>query len=160
MPPHHKHHHKPHHHRHIPASRALRFVDHARVTRLLESLVPKEDVHFLQRCILDEGPIHHRGANYVLLGLMSRVLEQLPGKDAHPEGRRVPMRLPPHLEDEVDEDSFPLELPTGALMELVGDGDALESAIDCLTDGPPQHALANVVMVALLERLLRRLEAK
>lgn len=69
------------------------------------------------------------------------------------------MRLPPHLEDEVDEGDYPLRLPVEALKQAIGDdGAALEAAIDCLTDGPPQHALANVVLVALLERVLLRLE--
>ena len=48
---------------------------------------------------------------------------------------------------------------TGALGELMS-GAELESAIDCLTDGPPQHALANVLMVTLLQRILTRLKAK
>jgi hypothetical protein len=149
-------------HRHVPASRALRFVDPASLEALLSPLIPsKEDREFVQRCLIDEGPLHHRGANYLLLRLLGRVLERVPGVDAPLVGERVPMRLPPHLEDEVEEGSFPLPIPTRALRELLGDDEeAMEAAVDCLTDGPPQHALANVVMVALLERLLARLESK
>lgn len=159
MPPSPLHDKKP---RHPPASRTLRFVDPARLATLLTSLVPaKADRAFVMRCLIEEGPLHHRGANYLLLALLGQVLERVPGLDTPPEGEEVPMRLPPHLEDEVAEGHFPLRLPTKALRELLGDDEpALEAAVDCLTDGPPQHALANVVMVALLERLLKRLEPK
>lgn len=145
-----------------PASRALRFVDPASLEELLSTLVAdKAERQFVRRCLIEEGPLHHRGANYLLLRLLGRVLERVPGADPKLEGEEVPMRLPPHLEDEVEEGNFPLPLPTRALRELLGDDEkALEAAIDCLTDGPPQHSLANVVMVALLERLLHRLEAK
>jgi hypothetical protein len=156
MPPH------KHHKRHPPASRALRFVDRPSLDRLLSTLVPeKNDREFVARCLIDEGPLHHRGANFLLLQLLGKVLERLPGSDAPLTGEEVPMRLPPHLEDEVDVGHSPLPLTTRALEELLGGDQAnLEAAIDCLTDGPPQHALANVVMVALLERALLRLEAK
>ena len=166
MPPHehkkHKHKHDKKHHRHVPASRALSFLDPAALHATLEQVVPaKGDRDFVQRCLIDEGPLHHRGANYLLLQLLARALSKVPGADGPHEGVPVPMRLPPHLEDEVEEGHFPLTLPTTALKALIGpDEGALEAAIDCLTDGPPQHALANVVMVTLLERLLARLESK
>lgn len=165
MPPHkpHKHDkHDKHHRRHPPASRALRFVEPELLDQQLSTLVPeKTEREFVRRCLIDEGPVHHRGANYLLLRLLGRVLERVPGHDAPLAGEEVPMRLPPHLEDEVEEGTYPIPLPTRALRELLGDdASAMEAAIDCLTDGPPQHALANVVMVALLERLLLRLERK
>jgi len=158
MPPHKNHQHDK---RHPPASRALRFVDREQLDALLATLVPvKTEREFVRRCLIDEGPLHHRGANYVLLRLLGQVLERVPGTDAPLVGEEVPMRLPPHLEDEVEAGHFPLPLPTGALKELLGEDDSsLEAAIDCLIDGPPQHSLANVVMVALLERLLERLKA-
>lgn len=162
MPPHDKHHKHPKHHRHVPASKALRFVDRRALDAVLAPLVPEATERaFVARCLVEEGPLHHRGANYLLVSLLARALAKVPGADAPPDGVRVPMRLPPHLEDEVDDGAFPLALPTAALAELAGgDDDELEAMVDCLTDGPPQHALANVVLVALLERLLRRLEAK
>lgn len=148
--------------RHVPASRALRFVDRAALDSLLVPLVPgAADRQFVIRCLVDEGPLHHRGANDVLLRLVGRVLERVPGEDAPADGVKVPMRLPPHLEGSVEEGEFPISLPTSALRALVGGDEAsLEAAIDCLTDGPPQHALANVVLVSLLERILSRLEAR
>ena len=161
VPPHDKHHKKHHHHhRHVPASKALRFVDRDVLDGLLTTLVPdRNERHFVSRCLFDEGPIHHRGANAALLMLLAKALEKLPGDDAPLKGEPVPMRLPPHLEDEVEEGDYPLQLPTRALKTALGDDDKnLEAAVDCLTDGPPQHALANVVMVSLLERLLERLK--
>ena len=164
MPPHDKHHkhHKHDKHRRHPASRALRFVDEARLDALLTPLVgAPADRAFVARCLVEEGPLHHRGSNYVLVALLARALERVAGQDAASETVPVPMRLPPHLEEEVDDGDFPIALPTRALRELAGgDEAALEGMIDCLTDGPPQHALANVVMVTLLERLLGRLGAK
>ena len=102
-----------------------------------------------------EGPIHHRGANYILLALLARALDktQAPLPPAPAVG--VPMRLPPHLADSVDEGVYPLPLPTGALSALAGEQpEQVAAMVDCLTDGPPQHALANVVMVSLIEKLL------
>ena len=158
--PHHKHKHDKKKH-HLPATSALRFIDRDRLDALLTSLVPdRNDRRFIERCVVDEGPVHHRGANYALLLLVGRALELVPGVDAPPEGEPVPMRLPPHLEDEVEEGEFPIALPTRALGALLNDPRHLEAAVDCLTDGPPQHALANVVMVALLERLIGRLTSK
>ena len=147
-------------HRHVPASRALVFVDRDRLQQLLGSLIPTApERDFLMRCLIDEGPIHHRGSNYLLLMLLGQVLSALPGRDRPLEGEEVPMRLPPHLEEEVQEGNFPLKLPTVALRRLLGPEEGhLAAALDCLTDGPPQHALANVAVVALLERILQRLE--
>lgn len=161
MPPPHKHD-KKHPHLHVPSSKALRFLDRDRLQRLLSTLVANEgDRRFVERCLVDEGPLHHRGANYLLLALLERALALVPGTDAPLEGAGVPMRLPPHLEDDIEDGEYPLPLATHAISELVGgDEKALDAAIDCLTDGPPQHALANVVMVAMLERLLARLEAR
>ena len=65
------------------------------------------------------------------------------------------MRLPPHLADEADEDQFPLRLALRPLELLAPAGSPeLEAMVDCLTDGPPQHSLANAAMVALIDALL------
>lgn len=166
MPPHRHHPHpKPHiaPHRGIPhprgsmaASKVLGFVDEKRLDQLLAPLVPDAaDRTFIVRCVVGEGPIHHRGANYILLTLLAQLLERQPMDTVPRPGVGVPMRLPPHLVDDVEEGVYPLTLPTTALLDLAG-GDAgkLDAMVDCLTDGPPQHALANVVMVSLLESLL------
>lgn len=110
----------------------------------------------MARCLVGEGPLHHRGANYVLLSLLARAVQAHGGVPAPAEGGvPVPMRLPPHLAEQADEGNYPLQLPLRALRELAqGDAAQLAAMIDCLTDGPPQHALANVAMVALLEAMI------
>lgn len=174
MPHHHpKPHHPPHHppgptdlaHGHheglqarggIPASRILAFVDEAQLDGWLVPLVPDAaDRAFVLRCLVGEGPIHHRGSNYILLALLGRALQARGGARPTEGGVAVPMRLPPHLADTVEDAHYPLQLPLQALRALAGgDAQQLDAMVDCLTDGPPQHALANVVMVALLESLL------
>jgi hypothetical protein len=64
------------------------------------------------------------------------------------------MRLPPHLEDEVEDADWPLALPVARLEALAAGARGTDAMIDCLGDGPPQHAVANVVMVALLDLAL------
>lgn len=122
----------------------------------LAPLVPDAgDRAFVLRCLIGEGPIHHRGANYVLLALLAQAAQTHGGVRPVQEGAPVPMRLPPHLADAHEEGSYPVTLPVNALRTLAGGDTAqLDAMIDCLTDGPPQHALANVVMVALIESLM------
>lgn len=149
-----KHHHdKPHHKRHAAA-----FIDVGALERSLAPWLPDaEERAFVLRCVLEEGPAHHRGANYVLLGLMTRLAERL-GVKAPAAGAQRPfeMRLPPHLEEEIDERAWPLGVPERALELLAKDDRAADAMTDCLTDGPPQHAVANVLMVQLLVAMLER----
>lgn len=162
MPPHHKPHRHPHPGRPgapIPASRALQFIERDRIEAALQAFIPEaSDRGFVLRCILDEGPIHHRGANYVLISLLHKLTQPAGpehGRASASESVTVPMRLPPHLAEDIVDADYPLRLATGALSDLVaGDAARLEAVIDCLTDGPVQHALANVLMVNLLDRLL------
>ncbi|MDH5206139.1 MAG: hypothetical protein OEW36_10815 [Hylemonella sp.] len=151
-PPEHPPHHAP---GSIPASRVLDFVQPEKLDAWLAPLVPEaSDRAFLLRCLIGEGPIHHRGANYILLALLGRALQAQGGVLPTQGGVPVPMRLPPHLADAHEEGVYPVSLPVHALRELAGgDAQQLDAMIDCLTDGPPQHALANVVMVALIEGL-------
>lgn len=156
-PSHHGRHHKPPH-APIAASKVLDFVDESRLDALLEPLLPDAaDRAFVLRCVVGEGPLHHRGANYILLTLLARAASRASPALARPAATdvTVPMRLPPYLAESVDEGTYPLLLPTGALLDLAGgDQTLLAAMVDCLTDGPSQHALANVIMVALIERLL------
>jgi hypothetical protein len=144
--------------RHLPGSAVSGFVDRARIDAVLARIVADpDDRTFLLRCMLDEGPAHHRGANYVLLALLGQLLDGLGVPDgARPPGRAVavPMRLPPHLEDEVEDADWPLALPVARLEALAAGPRGTDAMIDCLGDGPPQHAVANVVMVALLDLAL------
>jgi hypothetical protein len=158
MPP------RPPHERHVPSSAISGFIEPHQIEALLTPWVPDAaERAFVVRCLLAEGPAHHRGANYVLLRLLGQVLERVapPGAVPAAAGERlgVPMRLPPHLARSSEPKSFPLALPTGPLERLAPRGSrAFEAMVDCLTDGPPQHALANVAMVTLLAELLARLE--
>ncbi|MCU0698806.1 MAG: hypothetical protein MUC96_20075 [Myxococcaceae bacterium] len=148
-----KHHDK--HHRRASAS----FIDEDALGEALRRFVPdRADRAFLLRCVLDEGPTHHRGANFVLLSLLVELARRL-GVDGPAPGavRPFPMRLPPHLEDEIDDDAWPLGVPEAAMAALAGDDRrAIDAMVDCLTDGPPQHAVANVLMVQLLDAMLHR----
>jgi len=177
-PPHHHAEHGPHHRhprhdhghepprRHLPSSAIRGLLRPERLDALLAPWVPEEaDRAFVVRCILDEGPIHHRGASYALLSLLGLVLERLPDVEPPAQAKiegdsvAVPLRLPPHLEDRRGEDqSFPLRLPLGPLAELAPRGSGeLEAIVDCLLDGPPHHTLANAAMVTIIGALLERL---
>ena len=157
MPPRH-----PPHHRgrrgHVPRSAVSSFVDLDRIDDILARIVDSgEDRAFLIRCMLDEGPAHHRGANYTLVALLGELLRRLgSNRRAQLPGRAVPvpMRLPPHLEDQVEDGDYPLQLPVAPLEALSTTARDVEAMVDCLIDGPPQHAVANVVMVALLQLAL------
>ncbi|MDZ7813439.1 MAG: hypothetical protein U5L74_10095 [Ideonella sp.] len=139
----------------IPASQILAFIDPQRFDASLRLLVGDvADRAFVGRCLTGEGPLHHRGANYILIALLGELLQQLPESSASEDAVDVPMRLPPHLADVEQPGNYPLRLPMQALRRLAGgDPILLEAMIDCLTDGPPQHALANVALVALIDRL-------
>jgi hypothetical protein len=134
-------------------------VSHRAVGDLLAPFVPDDgERDFVVRCLLDEGPAHHRGANYVLLMLLAQLLDGAP--EPSDDTREVPMHLPPHLEAEQDDDDqqvYPLRLPLAALDRLAPRGSReQESMIAALLDGPPQHALANVAIVALLDAIVRQ----
>lgn len=151
----------------MPSSEILGFIDTARIDRLLAPWVPHaEERAFVVRCLLGEGPAHHRGANYVLLSLLSLLLEGEggapdPGIAADPgETLPVPLRLPPHLAELSDDRDFPLHMPIAPIERLAPRGSQqFDAMIDCLTDGPPQHALANAAMVCVISVLLARRRA-
>jgi hypothetical protein len=149
---------------HLPLSVISRLLDPKRVEPLLEPFVTDPaDRAFIVRCVIGEGPVHHRGANWVLLALLGEVLQRCPPGETTQSAQRSPvsMRLPPHLEEEIDEGHWPLELDLEPLRALASDeGRALDAMVDCLVDGPPQHALANVLMVNLLGAILRRQAGK
>jgi hypothetical protein len=153
-----KHHdrHKKHHRRSAIDS----FIDDARLDAALAPWVPDAaERAFLLRCVLDEGPAHHRGSNFVLLSLLVELAHRLGVKTPPAPGRVRPfaMRLPPHLEDEIDDDEWPIGVPERALVALAPDDErAVDAMVDCVTDGPPQHALANVLMLQLLDAMLAK----
>ncbi|MBL8924421.1 MAG: hypothetical protein JNJ54_36570 [Myxococcaceae bacterium] len=135
------------------------FIDAGRLDAALAPWVPDADERaFVLRCVLEEGPSHHRGANFVLLSLLVDLTQRL-GVKAPGAGRSrpFPMRLPPHLEEEIDDDEWPLGVPERPLVALASNDErALDAMVDCMTDGPPQHALANVLMLQLLDAMLAK----
>ncbi len=142
------------------------FIDASRIDAILAGAVPDaEDRAFVVRCILGEGPAHHRGANYVLLRLLGLLVDRLGGADMASLRARgtlpVPMKVPPHLERQGSLMAYPLGLPTAPLSELAAAATPEQSAMaDCLSDGPPQHALATAAMLWLIGAALERLEER
>lgn len=152
MPPHH-----PKHRRH----RAERLPS-AEIDRALAPFVPDpSDRAFILRCVLEEGPAHHRGASFAILRVLSLAIERLgaPSKDlsAIPT-TPLTIRLPPHLAEAAEDNAYPIGLPTRALREALGDPELEAAAVDALCDGPAHHALANAMMLWLIEAILSRAE--
>jgi hypothetical protein len=147
---------------HRPAPSA-EFIDPSRIDSLLAAVLPdSEDRAFVVRCVLGEGPKHHRGANYVLLRLLGMVLDELGGADVAALRARgtlpVPMKVPPNLTRPGSLMAYPLGLPIAPLEHLAPNGSVeLAAMAECLTDGPPQHSLANAAMVWLVGAILERL---
>lgn len=152
----------PPHHDRAAASAIAQVLDADRLARILAPWVPDVGERtFLVRCIIGEGPIHHRGASYALIALAGTIAERVGADVPLPDrtGIPVPMRLPPHLERPGQESpAYPLCLDPAALDGLAG-GHAGVVLADAIIDGPPHHALANVVLVNLLSAILRRVEA-
>jgi hypothetical protein len=135
----------------------------AEVEALLAPWLPDPvDRSFVARCIVDEGPTHHRGASYALLRLLGLALDAAGGPPpTRGESAPVALRLPPHLRRGHDDENFPLGVPVAALERLAPRGTAgFDHLLECLRDGPPHHALANAAMVCLLDALLARLEER
>lgn len=143
-----------------PPSLSRDVLRQADIEALLVPWLPDPtDRAFVARCIVDEGPIHHRGSSYALLRLLGLALAAAGGPAATTgETAAIPMRLPPHLRRGDDDQNFPLGVPLAALERLAPrDSPAFGALLDCLRDGPPHHALANAAMVCLLDALLARL---
>src|SRR5262245_12474456 len=142
----------------VPATAIEAFLNPQEIDGLLSPwLADAAERAYVVRCILQAGPAHHRGANMVLLSLLGRVLAQLREKGirlpepASDETVGVPLRLPPQLTGTADDRFFPLRMSTRTLRSMAKDDErTLDAMVDCLIDGPPQHALANAAMVNLL----------
>lgn len=141
-------------------------IDHQRISALVAACVPDPAAcAFVVRCMLDEGPIHHRGDNFVLLALLGEVLARLPpaegGKASDDASFPVPMRIPPAHHAGAEPKCYPISIPQAPLALLDGDDPARRSVLaECLVDGPPHHALANAMMVNLLHAILQRLPVR
>lgn len=155
MPPENRH--------HVSLSAIAALIEPARIELLLAHFIPDPaERAFVARCIVDIGPAHHRGANYVLLALLGQLLElRAPKIDPCEQGETVavPIRLPPPQLMAMEARTYPLRMSIAALQRLAeGDSHRLAAMVDCLLDGPPQHTLANVAMVNVLGVLLERSE--
>lgn len=159
MPPHH------HKHQHLSSTTIQRLVSAERLVPLLTPFLPDPaDREFVVRCILEQGPIHHRGSSFALLALATTLLERTGGFPASaPSGQTVavPLRLPPHLSPARDEDKvYPLHMPLAPLEALApANTAAFDALVDCLLDGPAHHALANAALVCAFSVLLERFPA-
>lgn len=151
---------------HAPRAAAHDRALHARIEALLRPRIPDDhDRAFVLRCLVDEGPAHHRGATVALLLLLERALARCPPAPAPVSATAsagavtVPLRLSPHVRESLapSDRDYPVTMPTAALRRAVGEGPAADRLIEHLTDGPAHHALANAVMVNLLDEILTRL---
>ena len=152
-------------HAHLHDHPVVAAIDRQRISALVAACVPDPAARdFVVRCILDEGPVHHRGDNFVLIALLGEVLARLPpaaaGKPSDGASFPVPMRIPPAHHAGAEPKSYPISIPQAPLALLDGDDAARRSVLaECLVDGPPHHALANAMMVNLLHAILQRLPA-
>lgn len=134
-------------------------LDAGAIEAALVEIVPDaRDRAFVLRCVLEEGPRHHRVASWALLRMLAAVLAEVGGAD--PETREGPseplgMRLPPNVAASSDDADFPIGVPTRMLREVL-DEDEAALALACLSDGPPHHALANATMTWLIQAIYER----
>lgn len=135
-------------------------LDAAPIDAALVHVVPDARARaFVLRCILEEGPRHHRVASFTILRLLARIIEDLGG--AGPEApdsteSTLEMRLPPSVASLTDDAEFPIGIPKRMIREVLGEKSA-EVALECLGDGPPHHALANAAMAWMLQSIHERL---
>lgn len=144
------------------ASSIAGVLDASRLDGILTPWIPDPTGRaFVVRCIVGEGPIHHRGSSYALIALAGAIAERLePLPAVATDGPAVPMRQAPHLAVRGQEaPTYPLRLDLHGLGRIAGgDADTVRTLTDALLDGPPHHALANAVLLDLLSAILRRLE--
>lgn len=134
-------------------------LDAGPIDAALSGIVPDaRDRAFVLRCVLEEGPRHHRVASWALLRMLAVVLAELGGPDPTTgSGPSEPlgMRLPPNVVSSSDDTSFPIGIPTGMIRAFFDESEAA-LALECLSDGPPHHLLANATMAWMLEAIYER----
>lgn len=146
------------------ASAIALVLDAERLETALGPMIPDpEERGFIIRCIIGEGPIHHRAASYALIALAAELARRIGGQAPAPSetlAAAVPMRMPPHLAT-AEAPAYPLALDVAGIERIAaGDQGVRRVLIDAATDGPPHHALANVVLLNLLTAMLRGSEAR
>lgn len=143
----------------VPASEIAAFIEPQAIDDLLAPwLSDAGERAMIVRCLLDVGPAHHRGSNYVLLRLLGLLLSKqktVPQRPTDDATAPIRLRIPPTANETSEPASYPLGVPTQVLEHLAPRGSrAWAAMIDCLTDGPPQHSLANAAMLLLIDALL------
>lgn len=144
----------------VPASEIAAFIEPQKIDDLLAHWLPDAGERaMIVRCLLAVGPAHHRGSNYVLLRLLGMLLPQrgmVPNQQEVPACAPIRLRIPLSADSEGESPTYPLGIPTSVLERLAPRGSrAWLAMIDCLSDGPPQHSLANAAMLLLIDALLR-----
>lgn len=147
----------------VPASEIAAFIDSQMIEDLLEPWLPDAgERSMIVRCLLNVGPAHHRGSNYVLLRLLGLLIRQhgmVPNPQQCLEMAPIRLRVPPTVDTTSEPPAYPLGIPTSVLERLAPPGSrAWLAMIDCLSDGPPQHSLANAAMLLVIDALLRTSE--
>jgi hypothetical protein len=119
------------------------------------------DLNFACRLAFEEGPWHHAYANSILLRALLKGCREISDRlnvpmKAYPgEVVEVPMHRPPHLHHISASGVYPTDLPISVILELAdGDEKRAEEMIEALTEGPPHHVMANIIMVHLAEALM------
>lgn len=158
------HHHHPHPHDRASAAAVAQALDAERLERILWPWLPDpRERSFVVRCILGEGPIHHRVASYALIALAGLIAERLRVAPTAPVamGVKVPMRLSPGQERPYGETpAYPLPLDDIGLAAVTrGRHDLQDALTSAVIDGPPHHALANVALLNLLGAILAHIES-
>lgn len=149
---------------HVPASEIAAFIRREEIELLLRPFLPDAgECGMVVRCLLDVGPAHHRGSNYILLRLLGLLLTRVAERPApQPQAHcaAIPLRVPPLLQSKEEPKTYPLGIPLPVLERLAPrESRQLAAMLDCLSDGPPQHSLANATMLHLLDVLLRASDA-
>lgn len=147
----------------VPASEIAAFIDSQTIDDILAPWLPDVGERaMIVRCLLDVGPAHHRGSNYVLLRLLGLLLKQHgmgPNSQQLREMAPIRLRVPPTVDTTSEPAAYPLGIPTAVIERLAPHGSrAWLAMIDCLSDGPPQHSLANAAMLLVIDALLRASE--
>jgi hypothetical protein len=149
----------PHRHRHSLSALGAA-ASETTLASALALIVPEpEDAAFVARCILGEGPAHHRAASWALVSMAAELARRLGAAASPSQGEDsvpVALRLPPHLRSG-DDGVFPLAMPLAPLRAVLAGERDVEAIADALVDGPPHHALANAALVAIFDRISRRL---
>ncbi len=119
------------------------------------------DLNFACRLAFEEGPWHHAYTNSILLRALLKGCREIsarlnvPMKAYQGEVVEVPMHRPPHLHHISASGVYPTDLPISVILELAdGDEKRAEEMIEALTEAPPHHVMANIIMVHVAEALM------